>query len=120
KNIVFMGYRSDIEAINNIIDIAVVPSIGFEAVPYTIKEAMRAGKSVITTDAGGCDEAVIHNRNGFVVPQKDPHMLAQAIMKLLEEKELMGQMGCAGQQYFKQKFILSEKVLEHERLYKNG
>lgn len=116
-NIIFLGYRKDIEKINSIIDIAVIPSIGYEATPYTIKEAMRAGKSVITTDAGGCTEAVENNINGLVVPQKDAPMLAKAILQLLDDKRLRERMGIAGRRLFKEKFLLSNKIAEHENIY---
>lgn len=116
-NVIFLGYRKDMADINNIIDIAIIPSIGFEATPYTAKEAMRAAKPVISTDAGGCDEAVVNNVTGIVVRQADAGMLARAIVKLLGDRTLMEEMGKEGRKLFMEKFLLSEKILEHEGIY---
>lgn len=118
NNVVFLGYREDINEINNIADIAIVPSIGFEAVPYTIKEALRAAVPVITTDAGGCDEGVIDGLNGLVVCQGCVSELAQAIFKMLGNDKLRSKMGKAGRDYFLKEFVLSEKIRMHEDIYK--
>ena len=71
NNIIFLGHRTDIAELNDIADIAIVPSIGFEGIPYTVREAMRSGKPVITTKAGGCDEAVENTVNGMIVKEND-------------------------------------------------
>lgn len=117
ENIAFLGHRDDIDYLNNIIDIAIVPSIGFEGLPYTIREAMRAGKPVITTDAGGCAEAVENNVNGIVVNQNNSEELSKAIITLLGNKTLRDNMGKEGRRIFKEKFLLSQKILEHQQLY---
>jgi glycosyltransferase involved in cell wall biosynthesis len=116
-NIIFLGYREDITDLNGIVDIVIVPSIGFEAVPYSIREAMRAVKPVITTDAGGCAEAVEDGINGLVVPQADPGALARAILKLLDDRALCSRMGRAGRDIFENKFLMHDKILEHENVY---
>ncbi len=115
----FLGYRQDINELNSIIDIAVVPSIGYEAIPYAIREALRDGKAVITTDAGGCAEAVKHGVNGLVVRQNDSDDLAQAIIKLLENKETIKKMGEQGRKIFEKKFLLSAEINKHEHIYSN-
>ncbi len=117
ENIVFLGYQKNIEVINGFIDIAVVPSIDFEGIPYTIREAMRAGKPVITTDAGGCDEAIRDGVNGLVISQDNADALAKAILKLLKDGSLRSEMGEAGRRIFEEQFRLSDKMLEHEWLY---
>jgi len=116
-NITFLGYREDIEEINSIIDIAVVPSIGFEATPYTIKEAMRAGKPVIVTNAGGCDEAVEDNINGLIISQNNVESLTKSVLQLLGDEALRIKMGNAGRDIFLNKFLLADKIFEHERIY---
>ena len=116
-NIIFLGYRRDIDRINSIIDIAIVPSLGFEAIPYTIKEAMRAGKPVVATDTGGCNEAVEDNVNGLLVAKNNVEMLTKAILQLLETKSLRLKMGNAGRKIFVRKFLLSDKISAHEGIY---
>jgi len=117
NNIIFLSHREDIKEINDIIDIAVIPSVGFEGIPYTIKEALRAEKPVITTDAGGCNETVENNVNGLIVPQKDVSMLTKTILQLLDDKILRERMGAAGRRLFREKFLLPNKIIKHENIY---
>lgn len=118
-NVRFLGHRNDIAEINAMIDIAIVPSIAFEGIPYTIREAMRAGKPVITTDAGGCDEAIMDQASGILVEQKNHEQLAMAITTLLENPEKIKRMGEESRKLFLERFLLSNKVQEHLNLYQD-
>ena len=51
------------------------------------------GRAVITTDAPGCRETVVDGDNGFLIPVKDPDALAQAMLRFIEQPELIVQMG---------------------------
>ena len=51
------------------------------------------GRAVITTDAPGCRETVVDGDNGFLVPVKDTDALAQAMLRFIEQPELIAQMG---------------------------
>lgn len=119
NNVKFLGYRTDIEELYNIIDVSLTPSLEFEAIPYAIREALRAGKAVIATDAGGCVEAVINEVNGLVVRQNDSRELAKAILKLLKNKELTKKQGEAGRKIFEEKFLLATEIQKHEQVYLN-
>jgi glycosyltransferase involved in cell wall biosynthesis len=50
-------------------------------------EALATGRPVITTDVPGCRETVIHEKNGLLVPPRDSKALANAMIRLLEDKE---------------------------------
>ena len=54
---------------------------------------MAMGRAVITTDAPGCRETVVDGDNGFLVPHKDTDALAQAMLRFIEQPELIAQMG---------------------------
>jgi len=119
NNIIFLGHRTDIAELNDIADIAIVPSIGFEGIPYTIREAMRSGKPVITTKAGGCDEAVENTVNGMIVKENDSNELSKAIHSILDNEQNRSKMGVSSRQKFLEKFYLPNKIKEHEELYDN-
>ena len=55
--------------------------------------AFAAGRPVIVTDAGGLSEVVNDGRIGFVVPPKDSKALAEATIKILNNPDLLEQMG---------------------------
>ncbi len=68
-------------------DVVVAPSIvaadgDRDGVPNIVLEAMGAGAPVVATDAGAITEAVIHRRTGWLVPQRDPEAIADAVEAL--------------------------------------
>ena len=73
----------------------VLPSYYREGVPRSTQEAMAMGRAVITTDAPGCRETVVHGLNGFLVPVRDAVALADAMMRFIKQPELIETMGKA-------------------------
>lgn len=55
-----------------------------EGTPRSVLEALATGRPVITTDAPGCRETVVHGKNGFLVPPKDQGALAKAMVQMIE------------------------------------
>ncbi|QOL26576.1 glycosyltransferase family 4 protein [Thalassotalea sp. LPB0316] len=51
-----------------------------EGLPRTVLEAMSVGRPILTTDAVGCRDTVIDNKNGRLVKVKDANALAQAML----------------------------------------
>ena len=60
-----------------------------------VNEAMTAGLPVIATEAVGAAAAglVVDGRNGFVVPERDPSALADAIRRLVSDAQLARRFG---------------------------
>ena len=56
-------------------------------------EAMAMGRAIITTDAPGCRETVIHGQNGYLVPVKSVEELVQAMQTFINDPQLMLRMG---------------------------
>jgi glycosyltransferase involved in cell wall biosynthesis len=61
-----------------------------------ISEAWARSKAVIATRVGGIPYRVKHMENGLLVPPKDPKALAEAIIMLLQNKELAIKLGVEG------------------------
>lgn len=51
------------------------------------------GKPVVATSVGGIPGAVDHGQTGLLVPPRDPHSLAEAIITLLQDREARILMG---------------------------
>lgn len=64
-----------------------------EGVPVSTQEAMASGRAVITTNVPGCRETVVDGDNGFLVPARDADALAAAMLKFIEQPELIARMG---------------------------
>jgi glycosyltransferase involved in cell wall biosynthesis len=60
-----------------------------------VNEAMHAGLPVVATDAVGAAVGglVRDGRNGYVVPERNPQQLADAMQRLLEDREAAARMG---------------------------
>jgi len=96
-NIIFLGWRDDVAKIISIYDIFVLPSLN-EGMGRVLVEAMALGKSIVATNVGGIPDLVIHGKNGFLVPPKNPKELAKYIQVLLEDKDKREKMGLAGKE----------------------
>ena len=88
----FLGRLSDVRPAIQDCSVYVLPSYR-EGTPRTVLEAMAMGRAVITTDAPGCRETVVDGDNGFLIPVKDADALAQAMLRFIEQPELIVQMG---------------------------
>lgn len=85
----------------------VLPSYYREGCPRVNLEAMATGRAVITTDWVGCRETVIDGVNGILIPVRDPHSLARAMLKLAHNLEMARNMGQAGRRLCAVRFELS-------------
>ena len=75
-----------------------------EGKPRSTQEAMAMARAVITTDAPGCRETVEEGVNGFLVPVRDPHALAQAMLRFVEQPQLIATMGAASRRLAEERF----------------
>ena len=70
------------------------------------------GRPIITTDAPGCRETVVDGDNGFLVPVKSVDELAIAMLKFVEQPELISRMGKRSRQIAEEKYDV-DKVNAH-------
>jgi glycosyltransferase involved in cell wall biosynthesis len=71
----------------------VLPSFYREGVPASTQEALATGRPIITTDLPGCRETVIDGKNGFLVPDRQPSVLADKMCIFIEQPCLIAEMG---------------------------
>ncbi len=110
KKVIFTGWRDDARDIMAAADVIVLPSM-VEGMPYSLLEAMSAGKPVVSTMTGGIPEALLDRETGFLVPPKKPLAISQAVVYLLQNKDVAVQMGVAGRRRSEEQFDLKKTVL---------
>ncbi|MCK5595187.1 glycosyltransferase [bacterium] len=118
KNVVFTGKRDDIKEVLYLSDISVLSSIR-EGFSNVVLESMACGKPVVATDVGGNKEIVIDGENGFIVPFRDKDALADKILALVGNEELIEKMGLAAKETVKN-FSLSRMAHKTEHLYEKS
>lgn len=92
-----------------IADIFVFASLS-EGLPNGVLEAMSCGLPVVTSDCGGVREAVTDDVEGFVVPAREPGIMAESLLKLALDSELRSRMGVAGRERVIKDFRLEDQV----------
>ncbi len=116
--VLFLGNRNDIPEILSAIDLFALSSLT-EGISLTLLEAMAVARPVVTTDVGGNSEVAIEGETGFLVPPKDPPKMAEAMIKLLKDKDLANKMGMTGRKRVEEQFNLDRMVREYENMYED-
>jgi glycosyltransferase involved in cell wall biosynthesis len=86
------GHKQNMPEVLKLAHIVALPSYR-EGLPKVLLEAASIGRALVATDAPGCREIVRDGVNGFLVQAKESKCLAEAIEKLILNKELRTQMG---------------------------
>jgi len=87
KHIISVGYQSDVRPYFAISNVLVFPSYR-EGFPNVVMQAGSMGLPSIVSDINGCNEIIIHNENGIIVPSKDSISLLNAMQKMFRDDEL--------------------------------
>lgn len=92
ENVIFTGYRDDVERFIHMADIVVVASTGVEAQSRIVPQAFATRRTVVSTDTGGLTELVNHEENGLVVPAGSSIAISEAIKRLIDDVGLRRKM----------------------------
>jgi phosphatidylinositol alpha-mannosyltransferase len=79
-------------------DMFVSPATGRESFGIVLLEAMSAGAPIICSDIHGYRGVVRRERDGLLVPPRDPDALAEAIRRLIDDPELRARLSRAGEE----------------------
>lgn len=103
----YLGKLTDVRPAISACSVYVLPSYR-EGTPRTVLEAMSMGRAIITTDAPGCRETVVNNDNGFLVPVKSVEALVVAMKKLIDNPELIKEMGVRSRAIAEEKYDVNK------------
>jgi glycosyltransferase involved in cell wall biosynthesis len=123
KHVILAGFRPDVLSLIKGFDLFVMSSVT-EGLGTSILDAMACGKAVVATTAGGIPEVVVDGVTGLLVPPRDDHALAGAIVRLLHDPDLRGRMGAAGlarvREYFSAERMVSDTVAVYEQVIEDS
>ena len=114
--VTFMGVAEDMLPYMQQMDIVALPSL-WEGLPNVLLEAMAAGRPVVASRIDGIDEVVIDGETGILFEPGNAEALAEALLALIQDKELAAAMGRAGRERVKRKFSFEKTVNETMALY---
>ena len=101
--VVFLGLRSDMEAVYAAMDVYVLASHR-EGFPRSAMEAAAMGLPVVATDVRGCRQVVDDGQTGRLVPVRDAEAIAGAVAALAGDAEARSTMGRAGRDKARREF----------------
>jgi glycosyltransferase involved in cell wall biosynthesis len=117
--VTFAGYRSDIPAVLDALDVFVLPSTLPDPFPTVLLEAMATCKPVVANAHGGSIEIIEHEVTGLLVRPDSPEEMAAAINRLLDKPSQRLAMGQRGRERLISAFSLESYVANWQKLYEN-
>jgi glycosyltransferase involved in cell wall biosynthesis len=112
---VFGGFARDVARVVSAFDLSVFPSL-WEGTPLTVFEALAMGKPIVATDADGLLDVLTDEKDALIVPRRDAHALAAAIVRLIDRPQDRLRLS-AGAQVTGQQYDIAAFVRKMERLY---
>lgn len=113
----FLGRRKDIPQIMASSDVVVMSSIEPEAFGRVIIEAQAVGTPVVATKVGGIVEVIEDEKTGLLVLPKDIDAMANAVLRLLNDKKLARQIASAARQRLEENFTLEHMASQTIHVY---
>ena len=112
------GFQDDMAKCMKNCSVVCLPSYR-EGLPKSLLEAASCGRPIVTTDVPGCREIVQDGVNGYLVPSKDPYLLAEALSRLLADKKLREIMGLKGREFVERGFSAEIVAIKTEKIWSN-
>jgi glycosyltransferase involved in cell wall biosynthesis len=116
KQVIFLGFKSNVHDYLMASDILVHPSYA-EGLPLVVLEAFGCGTAVVATNVNGTPEAVIHGETGFLVDPGDVHQFSVHVLELLQDKAKRGQLVQNANRYLNEFFNLKRYMSDLSGLY---
>ena len=120
-NLEFIGFIPDekLAEYYNKCSVFVLPSISStqEGFGIVVLEALACETPIISTEIVGVAEDVKKNNAGIIIPPKDLEVLADAIIKLLNDKDLAKKMGENGRRLVEERYTWKRVAEMTEKVY---
>ncbi len=119
KYVIFTGFisKNNLSKYYSLADLVVYPSIQ-EIFGMVITEAMACGKAVIGSDIMGPREIIVDGKSGYVSNFRNFNEVAEMIVNLLDDKQLLSQMGRFSLERVNTEYSWRKAANSHLELYK--
>lgn len=114
---ILAGRRNDVAEVLTAFDVSVLCSTDVETFPMAFLESMATGLPLIGTRVGGLPEMITEERNGLLVRPRDPRGLADALLRVLSDRELARRWGRASRERVEVEFTRERMVRAYDALF---
>ena len=116
KHVLLPGFRTDVLGCIKAFDLFVMSSVT-EGLGTSLLDAMACARPIVATRAGGIPEIVEDGVTGLLVPSRDQHALADAIVRALKDEPLRQRLASAGYARVRERFTVDRMVAETAAVY---
>lgn len=96
-------FRTDVPDLLHCINVYCLPSL-WEGLSIALLEAMAMGKAIVATPTDGTKEVIEHEKDGLLISYCQPEALAEAILRLYDDRILYEQCGQRAHQLVARRF----------------
>jgi glycosyltransferase involved in cell wall biosynthesis len=115
--VTFTGFVEDIPSIMGELDLLAISSL-WEGFGLTAVEAMALGVPVVSSEAGGLPEVILHGETGLLVPPANSTALARGIVWILDHPEAAAEMTKRASAAVGENFTAAIMARRTEELYR--
>ena len=116
--VIFLGHCNNVIEIVAVFDLLAVTSLS-EGFSIAIAEAMALGKPVVATRIGGIPDVVEDGKSGILVPAKDPQKMAEAMERVIRDKDLADSLGQYGLLLCRERFLAPQSADKLRAIYRD-
>lgn len=119
ERFIFTGFREDVLSLIQSCRAGILPSVKGEGLSKVLLESMFLGKACIMTDIPANEGLAVNGKTGLVIPPKDSHALAGAILQLAQNREFCEKMGKEAFRHVSQHYNLHSSVAKMVKIYQS-
>ncbi|MBQ4353921.1 MAG: glycosyltransferase [Clostridia bacterium] len=117
EHVIFTGFLHDVAPYYNILDCNLNCSWGTETSCLALSEGMSVSVPAVATTYGGNPYMITEGINGYLVPEKDSHAMADAILHMIRSPDELAELKKGARRMYEEKFTASVMTRQLEALY---
>ncbi|MFN7950262.1 MAG: glycosyltransferase [bacterium] len=98
----------------------VMPDMRMEGIPVVLMEALATGLPTVATRISGIPELVIDGDTGWLVPERDPNAVAEALVGLYNDSIEAARRGARGRAHVLDEFTVAGNVARLRALFESA
>ncbi|MFN7169658.1 MAG: lipopolysaccharide heptosyltransferase II, partial [Candidatus Omnitrophota bacterium] len=116
----FLGHVDNVVELLHSLDLLVLATTAHEAFGRVLIEAGACGVPVVATQVGGVTDIIQEGVNGLLISPRNPPEMAEAIIRILKEREIAKKFSQNGRKIVEEKFSIQKMMDETFKVYKEA